>query len=66
MNNEKIQAIATLLLVGPMLIYMTVTFARDIRAMIKAPKGRKIEAYYTSAKGYNPFTGHKGRDLEEL
>ena len=44
--------------------YMGYGLARDTYAMIKAPKGRKIEAYYTSAKGYNPFTGEPGRKLK--
>ena len=61
---DKLQAIITLIVVLPLLVYMIYTLARDIKAMIKAPKGRKIEAYYTSAKGYNPFTGEPGRKLK--
>lgn len=49
---------------GSLAVYMSYTLIRDTIAMAKAPKGRKIEAYYTSAKGYNPFTGEPGRKLK--
>lgn len=56
--------ILVILITTPLVIAMIYTLARDTRAMIKAPKGRKIEAYYTSAKGYNPFTEEAGRQLK--
>lgn len=64
MSDEKFQSLITLVVIGPILFYMLKNLIRDIKAMIKAPKGRKIEAYYTSAKGYNPFTGEPRRRLK--
>lgn len=61
---NKSQAIVTLIVVLPILYYMIKTLVRDVKAATKAPKGRKVEAYYTSVKGYNPFTGEPGRELK--
>lgn len=59
MNNLLICIVS-----GTLAILMTKSLVRDLRAMHEAPKGRKIEAYYTSAKGYNPYTGEPGRTLK--
>lgn len=56
--------ILVILIASPLAIAMIYTLTRDTRAMFRAPKGRKIEAYYTSAKGYNPLTGESGRVLK--